>query len=640
MSSARTTTRTDLVYGLCAAYIFLHVLSGQMSGYSLWGVHFLAYSPPLLTTATIVAGVALFFFAFTRSGTSHHGRLVEFLDFWGGGKTVLGKRMIVVVVLAGILFSFPSAVHLLGDGYVHLRQLPTSVQTGTAPLRPEPGTFFLLSLLYSLLSPHGVSPEMTFRVYGLLCGLGYILLSFPVAAELGNNREGRLLAFGLLITASYMQQFAGYVEMYAPVFPVVLLYIYFCLCYLNRGQHLLAAAIVLGISVSFHFLLLTLIPSYIALLFAGRNTDRPVSPFKTLLLLIAVLISGTVTLYATGFDLASYFGELRSSNALPLVGDPDFYQPYRLVSLAHLGDILNLLFLTSPGILCVLPLIHGSESWHDKTIRFMVIAAVFPLLFMSGINPEIGAYRDWDLFSLVALPLTLLTACICLAHLKRSQTVTRIGVILCGSLTIHTCLWIGVNANTRSALNRYEDGLESASLSQHASAYGWESLGVYYQHEANDLERSAAAYDMATRVDNDNPRYWNLAGSQYARLGRYPEAISRLRRAIDIQVNTDPRHLFNLGVIYSRTGDRENALRYIKEAVNLDPRYVEGHHTLGLLYARYGQFDLAVAAFGRAAELRPNNPELLTDYGNALLEIGRRDEAALILDRVRRFQNR
>ena len=77
--------------------------------------------------------------------------------------------------------------------------------------------------------------------------------------------------------------------------------------------------------------------------------------------------------------------------------------------------------------------------------RFISVAAVFYLLFIWVWNPDYGGQRDWDLFSLAAIPLALLLSWrlpMILVH-RRTLAWATIPLILFQSL--HTMAWVYQN---------------------------------------------------------------------------------------------------------------------------------------------------------------------------------------------------
>ena len=100
-----------------------------------------------------------------------------------------------------------------------------------------------------------------------------------------------------------------------------------------------------------------------------------------------------------------------------------------------------------------------------------------------------------------------------------------------------------------------------------------------------------------------------------------PARIELLERAISADPEFAEAYAQLAGGYYFRR-DRGIALEYAQKAIELDPTVGEAYFTLGLIYGNYyvrqGE---ARAAYERAAELSPNNPDILMEYGRRLAEL-------------------
>ncbi len=96
------------------------------------------------------------------------------------------------------------------------------------------------------------------------------------------------------------------------------------------------------------------------------------------------------------------------------------------------------------------------------------------------------------------------------------------------------------------------------------------------------------------------------------------------------------RH-FNFGRTMFQRGNRDKALDQLEQAVAVDPKYAAPRVFLGqLLLAKKGPENAAKAAeqFKGAVELDPENVAAHTGYGEALLELGKVDEAAAAFEKA------
>jgi tetratricopeptide (TPR) repeat protein len=108
---------------------------------------------------------------------------------------------------------------------------------------------------------------------------------------------------------------------------------------------------------------------------------------------------------------------------------------------------------------------------------------------------------------------------------------------------------------------------------------------------------------------------------------REPEKhMELLRQALEL----DPDYLdaaIDLGLGYYRMGKGEDALPYMQRAAALGFDMPEVHNNLAVLYADMGMKEEALKEFGEALDLKPDYPEARLNYGRLLEESGRLDQA-------------
>ena len=119
--------------------------------------------------------------------------------------------------------------------------------------------------------------------------------------------------------------------------------------------------------------------------------------------------------------------------------------------------------------------------------------------------------------------------------------------------------------------------------------------------------------------------YYNR-GVAYLRLGRYPEAIRDLDKAIELS----PTY----AVLYSdratanvQLGRLDEALGDFDKAVRLDPERVKSYVNRGMLYAMLENYPEALSDFDRAIQINPKYPVTYFNRAVVYREIGDADRA-------------
>ncbi len=83
----------------------------------------------------------------------------------------------------------------------------------------------------------------------------------------------------------------------------------------------------------------------------------------------------------------------------------------------------------------------------------------------------------------------------------------------------------------------------------------------------------------------------------------------------------------NLGVIYLNRGDLDNALKYFKNAVDIDPEYKVGYMNQGVVYERKGQYEDAIRMYKAVLEKYPKYSLGLRNLGIGYRQLKQYDNA-------------
>jgi tetratricopeptide (TPR) repeat protein len=306
-----------------------------------------------------------------------------------------------------------------------------------------------------------------------------------------------------------------------------------------------------------------------------------------------------------------------SSPLLPLLAAPGFTQAYRTLSWRHGVDVLNQYLLAAPAALLALPALRLRPFLRDADAVFLLGSAAVPVLFTLVANPEIGPFRDWDLMSIGALPLTLAVG---VGFARRGGPgPLRDAAVLCGAAALHTAGWVAVNAAPGPSAARFHGLLETAALSSHAKAYGWETW-ANHERAAGQPEAALVAYESALRADPTNHRYWVYRGTVQFDLGRPERALAAFARAKELEPDYMPTWL-NEGLALFKTGAWEKATKSLEHALELQPGLDEAEFILAHCYRKLGRRTEAAEHLERLLARTPDAVEPLFLLGNIYSEI-------------------
>jgi len=98
------------------------------------------------------------------------------------------------------------------------------------------------------------------------------------------------------------------------------------------------------------------------------------------------------------------------------------------------------------------------------------------------------------------------------------------------------------------------------------------------------------------------------------RAGRYREGIELLIEALQYGLEK-AKIYFRLGNLYFDAGDLERAEYSYKRAIEHDPKHVNAHHNLSVVYRRQGRIGEYVKMHKRALKLAAHRPVELSEEG-------------------------
>jgi serine/threonine-protein kinase len=158
-------------------------------------------------------------------------------------------------------------------------------------------------------------------------------------------------------------------------------------------------------------------------------------------------------------------------------------------------------------------------------------------------------------------------------------------------------------------LGRYDDAEElfKRSLAIRPTLHAYMNLATLYYHSKHDYAAAARTYEKALALSEGNHEAWAYVGyAYYWAPGEREKAYPAFRRAIalaeeqlDVTLQ-DPMLFASLGGYHAMLGNREDALRYMSRAIDLEPKDWPPLITLGSTYEFLGDRDRALTWVERA----------------------------------------
>jgi len=156
----------------------------------------------------------------------------------------------------------------------------------------------------------------------------------------------------------------------------------------------------------------------------------------------------------------------------------------------------------------------------------------------------------------------------------------------------------------------------------------------------SDAEQALDKAEQLSTKPDDKEYVWFLRGSTFERAKRYGEAEEQFKKVLA----SDPQHASALNYLGYMLADQntklEEALGYIKKAVELDPANGAYLDSLGWAYFRLGKYELAEENLVKASQKINTDPTVHDHLGDLYQKTGRLKLAATNWERALNEWNR
>lgn len=157
--------------------------------------------------------------------------------------------------------------------------------------------------------------------------------------------------------------------------------------------------------------------------------------------------------------------------------------------------------------------------------------------------------------------------------------------------------------------------------------------------DQGDMEGALAAFRQAARLRPHHPQSWFNTGLALDHLGRHEEAAKIFDRYIELRP-LHPEGYYEKAVELSKTKRYEAAIAAYDQAIEADRDYKKAYvnkvHTLNLL-GRHDEAAVTLDRFANIPDYDPVAPYVHANRGNALIKLGRWQEALEAIDRALRL---
>jgi Flp pilus assembly protein TadD len=136
-----------------------------------------------------------------------------------------------------------------------------------------------------------------------------------------------------------------------------------------------------------------------------------------------------------------------------------------------------------------------------------------------------------------------------------------------------------------------------------------------------------------TQVSGTDAKTWYTRGDDFNQKGDYPGAIDAYRNAVTM----DPGYIeawLSLGYVYVKSGRNGDAVDAYQHALSIEPDNTQALEGIGYVNTRLGKNKEALAAFNHAINVTPADPTLWLQKGLTLSALGNLNESIPVYMKV------
>ncbi len=449
---------------------------------------------------------------------------------------------------------------LLGDTDIRAKQIEDGIL-----MRDDYMTMLSIKYIYNFLhDKFGYTCIQTIQLLDYISGGLFVFISLCIADTIGNTFLKKAAVFFIAtLSLPALLIFCGYTDVYMLALVFLIIYLYTALLYIREKIPVWIPAIALLIGITFHLMLVCLLPSLIYLIYGKVLWRYPFFRNKRTMIVLAII--------ATPFIYIA-FRTFAVPMMLPLSNDKGLMNMF---TFAHYVEFFNSQMLGGGiGFLIwiatlIYSIIHKIK--YNVTLWFSLIASlsITGLIFVFRMDRGSG---DWDISSFAAVVYNLSNACFLITcYEQKLYRNIKYGILMiAGFSVLHTSAWIYTN-KTDASLQWVESAFATDPAGYYKSSFSNESM-LAAVFSANNLQERALEWGKNAYLKHpDDPRIgFNYAGD-LLKQNRDAEACAILEQSVK-KFPFYPLAYVSLIGYYANTNDN-NSLYHILQ--RLEQAYQE-----------------------------------------------------------------
>ena len=160
------------------------------------------------------------------------------------------------------------------------------------------------------------------------------------------------------------------------------------------------------------------------------------------------------------------------------------------------------------------------------------------------------------------------------------------------------------------------------------------SIGLAYYGKGK-YDEAIQHYKTALDLKGDYAPAMNNMGNAYSAQKRWDSAIEYFEQAIETSLYATPHFpMSNLGAVYYEQGDYRRSEQYYRDALKLQPNFVQALRGIARTYMAMGRVDDAIFKLEKAVRINPEVAVLFYELGTAYHSAGQGRDARAAYNQV------
>ncbi|MBT3415530.1 MAG: tetratricopeptide repeat protein [Nitrospina sp.] len=158
-----------------------------------------------------------------------------------------------------------------------------------------------------------------------------------------------------------------------------------------------------------------------------------------------------------------------------------------------------------------------------------------------------------------------------------------------------------------SALENLEEALRLDPESQMVKkvlCQAHSNLSTAYGRIKNQKQSEHHFHEAIKIIPDFGPAHLSM-GICYTELGRYKEALAKIKESLKLDKNLAVEANYRFGEVYTKLKDTKKAIKHYKEAVSVDPSAAMPNLRLGMLYFKLKKYEEAVEPLRKSIKQSP-----------------------------------